>query len=243
VTQAYRPVLYASLTPFGSITRVDPALHASRGYNADFGWRGTLADVLKFDAGAFYLWYGNRVGTRTITDATGATFSEHANIGNSVHTGLEAYLEFDPLRPANASPRAGALDIFTSFAYVDARYVSGEFRHNRVEQAPRVVDRTGITYTLGRVASTLQASYTASSFGDANNSATPVEDTEAGLVPAYTVWDWSGRVRITSRAALTFGVNNLLNTRYFTKRTGEYPGPGILPGLGRSIYTGVSIGR
>jgi Fe(3+) dicitrate transport protein len=239
VTEAYRPILYAALTPFGSMTRVDPRLGASRGYNADLGWRGTIQDLLKLDVGVFYLWYGDRVGTRTVTDSAGETFAETANIGNSIHKGIEAYLELDPF-PLLGLPRSlGNLDLFTSFAYVDARYVSGEFAGNRVEQAPRVVDRTGVTYATGPIATTLQVSHTSASFGDANNTVTPTDDAEAGLVPAYTVWDWSGSLDIGARYALTMGVNNLANARYFTKRTGEYPGPGILPGIGRSVYLGL----
>lgn len=238
VTQAYRPILYAALTPFGSIARVDPALRTSRGYNADFGWRGTVRDMLKFDIGAFYLSYRDRVGLRTVDDVGGA-FTETTNIGHSVHRGVEMYLEFDPLALDRESTSSRRLDLFTSFAYIDARYVSGEFRGNCVEQAPRILNRTGVTYALGRFGTTLQASYTAASYGDANNSRTPTDDAEAGLVPAYTVWDWSGALRIVSRYRLSLGVNNLTDRRYFTKRTGEYPGPGILPGIGRSFYAGI----
>jgi outer membrane receptor protein involved in Fe transport len=36
------------------------------------------------------------------------------------------------------------------------------------------------------------------------------------------------------------GVNNLTDKRYFTLRTDEYPGPGIIPAIGRSAY--VSFG-
>ena len=32
------------------------------------------------------------------------------------------------------------------------------------------------------------------------------------------------------------GVNNLADRRYFTRRTDEYPGPGILPSSRRSVY-------
>jgi len=85
------------------------------------------------------------------------------------------------------------LDLWASFAFVDARYVSGQFAGNRVEHAPRVVERTGLTYTRGVFATTLQASYTSASFGDANNSVAPTSDAEAGLIPAYTIWDWSAR--------------------------------------------------
>ena len=229
VSQAYRPVLYAALTPFGSIARVDPSLHSARGFNADLGWRGTVGSVLKFDLTAFYLRYGDRIGIRTLDDGAGGTILETANIGNSSHRGVEAYLEFD-------LPGLGGIDLFTSFAYVDARYTSGIFRGNRVEQAPRVVDRSGVTYSRGRVATTVQLSYTSGSYGDANNSIAPTVDAAAGLVPGYTVLDWSGQFRLGRTVKLSLGINNLANARYFTKRTDEYPGPGILPGIGRSLY-------
>jgi Fe(3+) dicitrate transport protein len=38
---------------------------------------------------------------------------------------------------------------------------------------------------------------------------------------------------------LHLGINNLTDAHYFTKRTGEYPGPGILPGIGRTFYAGI----
>jgi Fe(3+) dicitrate transport protein len=229
LTQAYRPVLYAELTPLGSIARVDSSLHSARGFNADLGWRGTMGALLKVDLSAFYLHYGDRVGTRTGDDGAGGTIIETANIGNSTHRGVEVYLEFDP-------PGRSGLDLFTSFAYVDARYTSGVFRGNRVEQAPRVVERSGITYTRGRLAATAQVSHTSASYGDANNSVIPTEDAAAGLVPAYTLLDWSGQFRLGRKTTLSAGINNLANRQYFTKRTDEYPGPGILPGIGRSLY-------
>jgi Fe(3+) dicitrate transport protein len=238
-TEAYRPVPYSALTPFGSITRIDPDLGASRGYNTDLGWRGTLGNVLKFDVGAFYLWYGDRVGTRTETEGSGDTFTETTNIGNSVHKGIETYIEFDPLSAFGAPRSLGSLDIFNSFAYVDAHYISGELRGNRVELAPRVLERVGLTYGLGPASSTLQVSHTSDSYGDANNSFEPIDDTAAGFVPGYTVLDWSGRLRFASKYTLEVGINNLTDAHYFTKRTGEYPGPGILPGIGRSIYAGI----
>jgi Fe(3+) dicitrate transport protein len=36
------------------------------------------------------------------------------------------------------------------------------------------------------------------------------------------------------------GVNNLTDEKYATRRAGGYPGPGILPGNGRTIF--VSFG-
>ena len=238
VSQAYRPILYEALTPLGSVTRVDPNLRAAHGYNAELGWRGTMLEALKVDLGIFYLSYRDRIGTRSGTGASGE-FTETTNIGNSVHRGAEAYVEFDPLTVNGRASRVGNVDLFTSLAYVDARYVSGQFSGNRVEQAPRVVGRVGATYALDRFSSTLQVSHTSRAFGDANNSIVATDDAVAGLVPAYTLLDYSGQLAVGSAYQLTFGVNNLANSRYFTKRTGEYPGPGILPGAVRSVYVGI----
>ena len=75
-------------------------------------------------------------------------------------------------------------------------------------------------------------------FGDATNvriSSDPV----AGYIPAYTVFDASATFRI-KRYSLKAGVNNIADKKYFTVRTDEYPGPGIIPSIGRSFYIGIS---
>jgi len=50
--------------------------------------------------------------------------------------------------------------------------------------------------------------------------------------------DWSGTWHIKNYN-IKFGINNLADKRYFTLRTGEYPGPGIIPSIGRGLYVGV----
>jgi len=40
--------------------------------------------------------------------------------------------------------------------------------------------------------------------------------------------------------AIKLGGNNLADKAYFTRRTDEYPGPGIIPSIGRSWYIGLS---
>ena len=67
----------------------------------------------------------------------------------------------------------------------------------------------------------------------------PTDDAVAGLVPSYTLLDYAGQLAIGPQYQMSFGINNLANARYFTKRTGEYPGPGILPGAARSVYFGI----
>lgn len=245
-SQAYRPVDYSALTPFGVTSRIDPNLKDSKGYNADLGYRGTVGEWLSFDVGVFELRYNRRIGLVTLTDAaTGDPYSLRTNVADSRHRGVESYVEASPLK-AWAPQSRHRLSAFNSFAYVDARYVSGEFGGKQVEYAPKAIDRVGLTYGYGPFSVTGQLSYTARSFGDANNSVarpdfTPEEANEyavVGEIPAYRVWDVSAGYKWQA-FSLKAGVNNLTDARYFTRRTDEYPGPGIIPAIGRSFYATV----
>ncbi|MBO0936309.1 carboxypeptidase-like regulatory domain-containing protein [Fibrella sp. HMF5335] len=238
-SQAYRPVDYANLTPFGSIASVDPNLKDARGYNIDLGYRGYVRDYFTFDVGVFYLQYTNRIGLIERTAPDGTMFPYRTNVANSAHKGLESYLEFNPVK-AFARGSLYSLSVFNSLALIDARYTSGEFQGKYVDYAPAVINRTGLIAGYRGFSTTLLVSYTSQQFSDANNSIQPSEDAVAGLIPAYTVLDWSATWRIKTYQ-LRFGTNNLTDRRYFTKRTDEYPGPGIIPSVGRSIYAGFSI--
>ena len=241
ISQAYRPIDYSALQPFGVASKIDPNLKDSDGYNADFGYRGTVGQWLNFDVGGFYLKYNRRIGTVAQTDArTGHDFSLRTNVADSEHKGLETYVEASPLKQLAPGTRH-RLSVFNSLAYVDARYVSGEFQGKRVEYAPRVIERVGLTYGYGPLSVTGQYSYTGDSFGEANNIRQPDNDNPLqGLVPAYAVWDLAASYRFTPRIELKAGLNNLTDARYFTRRTDEYPGPGIIPGIGRSGYVTVA---
>ena len=115
----------------------------------------------------------------------------------AVHV-VEAREEIDQRRLAGAAAAHDGHDLAGSDGKVD------------VEQAPRTLLRVDATYSLGAVTNTLQLSHTGDSFGDANNSVMPGDSPAAGFVPAYTVLDWTGDVRLNTRYQLSFGVNNLL---------------------------------
>ena len=232
-SQAYRPLDYSSLTPIGGVSRIDPSMRDAKGLSMDLGWRGTAAqDRVRFDVGVFRLDYDNRVGLRTRTDAMGAVFTERTNVANSVHQGLESYVEVTPV----AAPTGlGTLTVFNSLALTDAHYTTGDVRGNRVEYAPRVVERVGLTLSRGPLSTTFLASHTSDAYGDADNTMRS-EDAVVGLIPAYTVLDLSATLNLPRGWRLQGGVNNLTDRRYFTRRTDEYPGPGILPSAARSLY-------
>ncbi len=236
-SQGYRPMDYSSLTPFGTIVTVDPKLKDSNGYNSDIGFRGSIKNFLNFDVGGFYLQYNDRIGIIEKTAADGNQYPYRTNVANSVHKGFETYIEFNPIK-AFFDYTKWSLSFFNSLALIDARYTSGEFDGKHVEYAPTSINRFGTNLLIGKFSTTFLISSTEKSYGDAGNSQTPSADAIAGSIPAYTVMDWSGTVHIKNYN-LKFGINNLADKRYFTLRTSEYPGPGIIPSIGRSLYIGV----
>jgi Fe(3+) dicitrate transport protein len=238
-SQAYRPLDYSSLTPLGTIVTVDKDLKDSKGFNADIGFRGSINHFLNFDISAFYLQCNDRVGLVEKTDAKGNPYPFRTNVANSVHRGTETYIEFNPVK-AFTGVTKWSLSFFNSLALIRAKYGSGEFTGKTVEYAPAHINRFGTNLGIGKFSTTFLVSSTAKSYGDANNSETPSADAVAGVIPAYTVLDWSATWRIKA-FNVKFGCNNLADKRYFTLRTGEYPGPGIIPAIGRSFYFGVGF--
>ena len=235
-SEAYRPTDYSNQTPIGVSSKIDPNLKDASGYNADLGWRGTVKNYLNFDLGAFYLAYNNRIGIELLTDANGNPYTYRTNVANSVHQGIETYVELDLVKMLTDNSKIGNISFFNSFAYIHAKYVNGQFQGNWVEFAPNIIDRFGITYGIKRFSTTFLISTTSRSFADANNTVYS-PDATVGVIPAYQVMDWSAALKIKNYS-IKFGVNNLADKRYFTLRTDEYPGPGIISSIARSFYIG-----
>jgi Fe(3+) dicitrate transport protein len=248
VSQAYRPYLYASITPADQVGVIDPNLKDSRGYDADLGYRGNIGDWLHFDLDAFYVYYGNRAGQLTLTNPNNTTYLYTTNIGNAEAKGIETYVEVSIWKSLVNSQSPFDIRLFNALSYDHARYTSGQINnagHNVslkdhwIEGTPTWTSRSGLIFQSGPVKSTLQYSYVGKGYSDANN--TVLNPTGAtGIVPAYHVWDWSADWSFLKHYHVSAGVNNLANARYFTRRINMYPGPGILPADGRSFY--VSLG-
>ncbi|MDE3252590.1 MAG: TonB-dependent receptor [Bacteroidota bacterium] len=239
ISQAYRPIEYSQLQPFGVSSRIDKNLKDANGFNADLGYRGTVDNYLNFDFGLFYMAYNNRIGVIVQTDpVTGNTYSFRTNVANSVHKGIESYVECNLLKLFSNSSQYG-LSVFHSFSWIDARYTSGEYKGNRVEAAAKTINRIGLLMNTHSLSTTLQWNHTGDAFGDASNAYSST-DPVAGYIPAYTVLDASAtwKFRVFS---LKGGINNIAGKNYFTRRTDEYPGPGIIPAIGRSFYLGITL--
>ncbi len=238
LTQAYTPISYSFLYPMGLDVdaKIDPNLKDITGYNADLGYRGNVKSYLTFDISGYYMAHNNNIAIETINPTTNPSYYE-TNVGNAMHIGIESYEELNVVKLFTKHSRVGTISFFNSFAYDDAKYVNGMYKGKSAEYAPKTIERFGITYALKRFSTTFLFSNTSRSFSDANNTKSS-PDAEVGVIPSYTVMDWSASLKIKNYN-LKLGVNNLADARYFTFRTIEYPGPGIIPSTGRTFYVGL----
>lgn len=245
-SQSYRPVTYSELTPSATTDVVDPNLKDASGYNIDAGYRGKVKDWLSFDVGGFYLLYDNRIGTIT---QNGLPFK--TNIGTSVSQGIETFVEIDPVRIFTQKSPVGYITLYASYAYVDAKYtrwdnpaiandVAKSIHNKRVEYAPQQIGRYGATYIYKKISATFQLSQVSEVYADAPNTQKTNTIGTVGIVPGYTVMDASITCLFGQKYNFKAGINNIADAAYFTRRAGGYPGPGLMPANGRTIF--VSIG-
>lgn len=236
-SQAYHPMLFKDLIPSSTFERVDPNIKDAKGYNIESGVRGELV-FMKWDISTFIVKYDNRFGTLSQLNDDDEFFTYRTNIGNSTTIGAEIFLQGDWI--VNNSY---AISAFTSTSLMDARYKNASIKSgnenididgNKVESAPEIISRNGLTFKWRRFSATALYSYTSKSYADALNTEVPPASGAVGLVPAYGILDLNSSFRVFEGVDIKLNINNVTNKRYFTKRPTFYPGPGIWPSEGRS---------
>lgn len=250
ISQAYRPVLFSDLTPPAVTAVIDPDLKDADGFNADLGYRGTYKNILNFDFGLFYLSYNNRIGDVlrqfVNNDSTQGTYLYRTNLGETVSKGIESFVNLNITELFGVKNAFGNVDAFASMSFIDARYTdfktytSSDTTGNRVENAPRYIHSFGLSWSTNQFSSTLQYRMSGEIFTDANNTSTPSASGTTGLLDGYQLLDLSAEYKFMSTYNIKAGINNLTNESYATRRSGGYPGPGILPGNARTFY--ISLG-
>lgn len=237
-SQSYHPMLFKDLIPASLYEKVDPTIKDARGYNAEAGIRGNWK-FIRWDITGFLLRYKNKFGTLAQTDAQGNFYTYRTNIGNSLTSGLEMYIQGDWMLTKQLG-----ISIFTSTAFTHARYTDAivksgnsnlNIKGNKVESAPDFISRNGITARYKMFSYSILYSYTSSSFADPLNTLAPLKTTGAvGLVPSYGIVDMNLNARFSRNIELKVNLNNITNKQYFTKRPTFYPGPGVWSSDGRN---------
>jgi Fe(3+) dicitrate transport protein len=240
ISQAYRPIQFANLQAPPTTDIVDPDLKDAKGFNTDLGYRGKIKSFLQFDLSVFYLNYTNRIGTIT---PNGKNYRLITNVGSSNSKGLESYIEFNPVRAFTKSTTTDCI-VFASYSYTNATYSANHADANtkgkKVENAPANILRAGMTFSIKSLQVTAQISKVDETFSDANNTRVASTNGNTGLIPAYNVTDLSATYKISKHWNIKSGINNLMNTIYFTRRAGGFPGPGALPADGRNFFITVA---
>ncbi|MDV7393048.1 TonB-dependent receptor, partial [Arthrospira platensis SPKY1] len=73
----------------------------------------------------------------------------------------------------------------------------------------------------------------------ANNTLEPSANGVTGLLDGFQVADLAAEYKFLKNYNLRAGINNLTNEMFATRRATGYPGPGILPGEGRTFFLSV----
>jgi Fe(3+) dicitrate transport protein len=243
ISQNYRAINFNDLYSIAKATQVDPNLKDETGYSADIGVRGNIDAVFNYDVSLFTVYYNNRIGTYESSDASFNTFRYRTNIAASRNIGLESFGELELLHFTRNNNKDTRLSVFSNLALINARYISSAnpaFNNKKVELAPDVIFKTGLSYKNKNFSASYQVAYTSSQFTDATN-AIFTADAIDGLVPAYTVMDISAGYKLNKTFTLQGTINNLADKRYFTRRADSYPGPGIIPADARSFFLTLQV--
>lgn len=242
-SEAYRPVIFKDIIPATTYERVDKDLQDAKGYTFELGYRGN-ARGLNWDISGFRMNYNNRLGSLAKYDESNNYYLFRTNIGNSVTTGAEIFVEYA------LNLNKVEMSLFTSTALFHGRYTDAfvrvgqenvSIKGNKVESVPDVISRNGLTFRWSRLSLSGLYSYTAETFADPLNTVEPSANGGVGKVPAYGLLDFNASYRFTNSFIFKVNLNNVTNESYFTKRPTMYPSPGVWTSDGRSWTMAVCV--
>ncbi|MES2617181.1 MAG: TonB-dependent receptor [Bacteroidota bacterium] len=242
-SQNYRSINFNDMRIVNPNSRVDNNLKDETGFSTDWGIRGNLKKNITFDISAFYLRYNNRIGAIFLVDSfTYQPYRYRTNISDSRNIGIESLVEVDAMGLLFKKKHKLGITVFGNFSFIDARYTDSKqaaFTNKKVEFVPKTILRTGISFSYQTFKLTYQFAHTGDQFTDASNTVYSA-NAVTGLIPAYTVMDLAISYQY-KKISLATGINNLSNNMYFTRRADGYPGPGIIPSDGRSVYLTLGV--
>ena len=233
-TANYRAINFTDVQIQTNTQVVDPLIKDESGYNFDLGIRRMDFSPFFIETGLFYTLYDNRIG-QVIDDG----LRVRTNIGSARIYGVELYLEVDLLKTLKKESQH-KLSAFINgslnrgvYTKINERALVGVRSNNKLEDLPDYNFKSGITYGYQKFTSSLQATFVGKQFSDAANTEEPFKGV-FGPIPSYTVFDLSAKYRFSNKISVGASINNLLDHYYFTRRASGYPGPGIIPALGRT---------
>jgi Fe(3+) dicitrate transport protein len=238
ISQNYRSVTFADITISSPTFLIDPNISDESGYSFDIGLRGSNNSFLRFDLNYFGLNYNDRIGflQKKVEFLPGvySVKTQKGNVGDAFINGLEGLIDLsfkNLFKELNFSS-------FVNYSYTKSKYLRSESEFivgNKVEFTPKHNLKCGFNFNYKRFMLGLQSTYLSDQFTDAANSTESDISGILGIIPSYHILDFSSRINFKN-TKLFFGINNVLNNYYFTRRSTGYPGPGIIPSQTRNYY-------
>ena len=235
ISQNYRSVTFADISIVNPAYIVNPNIEDEKGYTSDFGLRGSVKNRISYDINAFQILYEKRIGFVPKVQDDGNVKSEKGNIGDAKITGLESLIDINLF---NIIPSKFKLNYFINGALINSEYFSSEQNGiigNNVEFVPKTNIKTGLYLTYKNLNINAQYTYLSQQFTDASNAVESSLSGVIGQIPEYKIVDLSLSLK-KKMYAIEYGINNLLNESYYTRRATGYPGPGIIPSPPRNHY-------
>lgn len=242
ISQNYRSVTFADISIINPAFVINPNIKDEKGFTIDLGIRGDFKNIFSYDISGFNLFYNDRIGFVQKEFEDGSVKSERGNVGDAKIYGLETLIDI------NINKLISEVDnnIFTFYintSFINSEYVDSDKNGiigNRVEFIPKINLKSGIRLGYKNILTNLQFTFLSEQFTDASNAVESNLSGVIGQVPAYNVLDLSASYKY-KKLKFEFGINNMLDNKYFTRRATGYPGPGIIPSPNRNIYTTIEI--
>lgn len=242
ISQNYRSVTFADISIINPAFVISPNIKDEKGFTIDLGIRGDFKNIFSYDISGFNLFYNDRIGFVQKEFEDGSVKSERGNVGDAKIYGLETLIDIN----INKLISEGDNNIFTFYintSFINSEYVDSDKNGiigNRVEFIPKINLKSGIRLGYKNILTNLQFTVLSDQFTDASNAVESNLSGVIGQVPAYNVLDLSASYKY-KKLKFEFGINNMLDNKYFTRRATGYPGPGIIPSPNRNIYTTIEI--
>ncbi len=245
-TRNFRPVLYSELIPSSMNEVIDPNLKDNNGGVAEINFQGTiLKNALSYQITPFYIHYNDKIGT-IIKD--GNNF--RTNIGNAENKGIELLIDVFILK-AFKLHSSYDVNVYYSAIFQNFKYTSwndplilgttNDLKGKSVEYAPDYIHRTGLKFISKFFEIAYQKQIYSDVFTDAKNTEMANASATSGKIKGYMIDDISIQIKLKKYLFISGTINNVFDVKYATRRAGGYPGPGLLPGSGRTWVVSIGI--
>jgi Fe(3+) dicitrate transport protein len=238
ISQNYRSVTFSDISTANPAFEISQDITDEKGFTIDAGFRGNFKNYFSFDANIFGVFYNDRINIFTRADGK----AERDNIGDARILGIESLIDFNVKKILEMNSNY-VFNYFINLSFITSEYTKSEKSGvvgNQVEFIPNINIKTGIRFGYKNFLSSLQYSYLSSQFSDATNAIGGSLSGVTGEIPSYSILDFSTSYKYKF-TKLEAGVNNVLDTSYFTRRATGYPGPGIIPSAPRNYYIGLEL--